>query len=86
MSPSSSYFQSQSDSKSKHPKQRCSLVQIVEEPVEFKKYKVLVVNDESMQLWAISYKFESTGKCDVEQAVNGFEAFEMVMKKFNAQP
>ena len=57
-------------------------MQIIEERDQ--KFEVLVVNDESMQLWAISYKFEATGKCNVEQAVNGFEAFEMVKNKFNA--
>ena len=36
----------------------------------------------SSKVWA--FKFENTKKCCVEKAVNGFEAYEMVMKKFNA--
>ena len=63
-----------------------SLINIIEETEEEQNFDVLVVNDEIMQLEVISYKFEITGQCNVEKAVNGFEAFDMVMKKFNAQP
>ena len=38
-----------------------------------------------MQLEAISFLFEQTNKCQVDKAVNGFEAFEMINYKFNAE-
>ena len=47
-------------------------------------FRVLVANDEIMQLEVISLKLEHTEKCVVDRAVNGFEAFEMVNNKFNA--
>ena len=34
----------------------------------------------------LKFKFENTQKCDVEGFVNGFEAFESVMVKFNSDP
>ena len=34
----------------------------------------------------MAYLFESSLKCKVDQAQNGFEAFEFVVKKFNAEP
>lgn len=39
-----------------------------------------------MQLEVLSYKFESTLKCEVDKAENGFEVFENVISKFNADP
>ena len=38
-------------------------------------FKVLIANDEMMQLEVLTYKFESTDKCSVDKALNGFEAF-----------
>ena len=37
-----------------------------------------------MQLEILEFKFENTKKCVVDIAENGFEAFENVIKKFNA--
>ena len=31
----------------------------------------------------LAYKFENTKKCEVDKALNGFEAFQRVMVKFN---
>ena len=39
-----------------------------------------------MQLEVLSYKFENTLKCEVDKAENGFEVFENVISKFNADP
>ena len=55
-----------------------------EEEYEDKKFKVLIANDEPMQLEMLAFKFEKT--CQVDRAQNGFEAFERVMVKFNEEP
>ena len=47
---------------------------------------MLVVNDEPICLEMISFKFDQTKKCKIDQAQNGFEAFDYVIKKFNAEP
>ena len=39
-----------------------------------------------MQLEMLAYKFQSTTKCKVDKAQNGFDAFEQVISKFNAEP
>ena len=39
-----------------------------------------------MQLDMLVYKFESTHKCKVDKAQNGFEALESVLAKFNSEP
>ena len=48
--------------------------------------KVLIANDEVLSLEIMALLFESTSKCQVDQAQNGFEAFEYINKKFNNQP
>ena len=39
-----------------------------------------------MQLAIMTHMFENTQKCEVDQAQNGFEAFENVAAKFNSDP
>ena len=39
-----------------------------------------------MQLEMLQYKFQATQKCKVDRAMNGFEAFDLVNSKFNAEP
>ena len=39
-----------------------------------------------MQLEVLTYKFENTNKCEVDKALNGYEAFQNVMVKFNENP
>ena len=53
---------------------------------EKKLFKVLVANDELMQLEMIGFLFKQTKKCKVDQALNGSQAFEYVIEKFNAEP
>ena len=39
-----------------------------------------------MQLQMLAFKFENTTQCKVDQAQNGFEAYEYVYNKFNSDP
>ena len=75
---------SQSKDEINDKNQSQSLEQI-KEAFEEKQFKVLIANDEMIQLEVLAFKFEKSKKCCVEKAVNGFEAYEMVMKKFNAE-